>query len=88
MPAWSPGGARLSFDLRLATGSDIWVLDAKVLDTPAARETYREVSSTSRTLDRQVFPGRKRLRHFYPRPGHRDRRTPTFSGRLKFASSQ
>jgi Tol biopolymer transport system component len=33
MPAWSPDGARLSFDVRLATGSEIWVIDTKVLDT-------------------------------------------------------
>jgi hypothetical protein len=33
IPAWSPDGARLSFDLRLATGSEIWTIDAKVLDT-------------------------------------------------------
>jgi hypothetical protein len=33
MPAWSPDGTRLSFDLRLATGSEMWVMDAKVLDT-------------------------------------------------------
>jgi Tol biopolymer transport system component len=33
LPAWSPDGTRLSFDLRLATGSEIWVIDAKVIDT-------------------------------------------------------
>jgi Tol biopolymer transport system component len=33
MPAWSPDGTRLSFDLRLATRSEFWVIDAKVFDT-------------------------------------------------------
>ena len=33
LPCWSPDGTKLSLDLRLPTGCEIWALDAKVLDT-------------------------------------------------------
>jgi len=32
MPSWSPDGTRIAFDLRSPIGSEVWVMDAKVLD--------------------------------------------------------
>ena len=33
MPAWSPDGAKLTFDLRLQTGREVWMLETKSLET-------------------------------------------------------
>ena len=31
MPAWSPDGSKLLFDVRLNTGMEIWMIEAKAL---------------------------------------------------------
>jgi Tol biopolymer transport system component len=31
MPAWSPDGSKISFDLRLSKGSVIWMIDAEAV---------------------------------------------------------
>jgi thiol-disulfide isomerase/thioredoxin len=32
MPVWSPDGSKISMDLRLRSGFEVWVIDAKVVD--------------------------------------------------------
>ena len=43
MPAWSPDGAKLAFDLRLRTGSEIWMIETRNLTAlqPQAMATDR-----------------------------------------------
>jgi Tol biopolymer transport system component len=31
MPAWSPDGTKITFDLRLSTGTEIWMMDAEAI---------------------------------------------------------
>ena len=31
MPAWSPDGTKITFDLRLRTGTEIWMMDAAAI---------------------------------------------------------
>lgn len=31
LPAWSPDGTRITFDLRLSTGTEIWMMDAEAI---------------------------------------------------------
>jgi formylglycine-generating enzyme required for sulfatase activity len=31
LPAWSPDGSKITFDLRLSTGTEIWMLDAEAI---------------------------------------------------------
>jgi len=33
LPAWSPDGTQITFDLRLKTGTEIWLLEAAALKT-------------------------------------------------------
>ena len=31
LPAWSPDGTKITFDLRLSTGTEIWMIDAEAI---------------------------------------------------------
>ncbi len=31
LPAWSPDGTKITFDLRLSTGTEIWMIDAAAI---------------------------------------------------------
>ena len=33
LPAWSPDGTQITFDLRLKTGTEIWLIKAATLQT-------------------------------------------------------
>jgi Tol biopolymer transport system component len=40
MPAWSPDGTKITFDLRLKTGTEIWMIDAEAIKRlPTFKET-------------------------------------------------
>ena len=46
MPAWSPDGTKITFDLRLETGTEIWMFDAAAIERlPTSKMATRELES-------------------------------------------
>ena len=54
LPAWSPDGSQLTFDVRLRTGTEIWLLPATALkDLPRIQLTERNsVADDAQSPDR------------------------------------
>jgi thiol-disulfide isomerase/thioredoxin len=66
-PAWSADGSKLSVDLRLRSGFEIWVIDAKVVDSLEPYEMPRDRYAVPEGDVEELAEFIREIRNFRPR---------------------
>jgi len=61
MPAWSGDGSKLAFDVRLPSGSEIWMIETGAAQGPqAAGASWRKEVTVTKHLDARLPQSRQR----------------------------